>query len=99
MDKKSIRAMTEEEYQEYLMDSLSDAVRSFAHKITLLKALANAEQNIKPEDFDRAFEKELAKEWDKVKNKTKNELAVMGMLEMLASGMPIEEFFGESEEE
>ena len=65
----------------------------------MTKALANKQNGIDPEDFDKAFEKECSKEWEKVKDKSISELVLMGMLEMMASGMSIEEVFGESEEE
>lgn len=99
MDRKTFLAMTEEERMEKSMDDLSDAVRDFAHRLMMMKAMANTHNGINPEDFDKAFEKECTKEWDKVKDKSEHELAVMGMLEMMASGMTIEEVFGESEEE
>ena len=99
MDKKTLMAMTVEEQREYMLDALSDAVRDMAHRIMMLKALANAHNGINPEDFDKAFEKECSKEWEKVKGKNSHELAFMGMLEMMSDGMSIEEVFGESEEE
>ena len=99
MDRKAFLAMTEEERMEASMDALSDAVRDFAHRIMMLKALANTHDGISYEDFDKAFEKECSKEWDKVKDKSSSELALMGMLEMMASGMSLEEVFGERGEE
>ena len=99
MDKKTLMAMTEEEQREYILDALSDAVRDLAHRIMMLKAIANAHDDIKPEDFDKAFEKVCSKEWEKVKDKSSHELAFMGMLEMMSDGMSFEEVFGESEEE
>jgi hypothetical protein len=99
MDRAKFLAMTEEEQKEASMDALSDAVRDAAHRLMMLRALANTHNGIDPEDFDKAFEKECSKEWDKVKDKSSSELALMGMLEMMAGGMSIEEVFGESEEE
>lgn len=83
---------------QYALDSLSDAVRDLAHRIMMLKAMANTHNGINPEDFDKAFEKECTREWDKVKDKNSSELALMGMLEMLANGVDISDMF-ESEEE
>lgn len=99
MSIEMLRNMSEEERMQYALDSLSDAVKDLAHRIMMLKAMANTHNGINPEDFDKAFEKECSKEWDKVKDKTEHELAVMGMLEMMTHGMSIEEIFGESEEE
>ena len=98
MDREKWESMSEEERNMDKLNDLSDAVRETAHDLAMTKAMAHVGHGIEPEDFDRAFEREFAKEWDKVKDKTSPELALMGMLELLANGVDISDMF-ESEEE
>ena len=100
MDKKTLMAMSEEERMQYELDSLSDAVKDTAHRIMMLKAMANTHNGINPEDFDKAFKRECEREWEKLKDKTAPELALIGLLEMVVdNSASVEEIFVESEEE
>lgn len=88
------RNMSPEERSEELLNSTSDAVRDMAKKLAMLKAIAHVENGVAPEDFDKAWEREFRKAWDKVKNKTGQELAVMALLDMMAGGADIEKILG-----
>ena len=83
-----------EEQRAALFDDMSDAVRSMAKKLMMMKAMAKNEHDLAPEDFDKALERELKKEWDKVKDKDSHQLAIMGLLELAAGGVDIEEILG-----
>ena len=65
---------------------------------SMLKAISNKENGIEPEEFDKAFERELNKAWNKVKDKSSVELALIGMLEMATNGSAIEDIVWEVKE-
>lgn len=83
---EEIRAMTEEEMAEELLDRLSDAVKRAASDIALMKAVAKEECDVEPEEFDKALQRELRKEWNIVKDKTGEELALMAFAKMVLAG-------------
>lgn len=86
-DIERIRSMTPEEQYAEMLDTLSDMIRGFAKRIAMNKAIAYREHNVAPEDFDAALERELRKAWNKVKDKTAHELALMAFLELISNGM------------
>lgn len=90
--------LSEEERKAEMLDSISDAVRVEAHHLAMLKAISNKENGIEPEEFDKAFERELNKAWNKVKDKSSVELAFIGMLEMATNGFVIEDIVWEVKE-
>lgn len=87
------RDMTQEEYKEAILDLTSDAVRELARKVAMLKAVAHVDSDIDPADFDKVWEKELDKEWRRVKDKTSRELVAMAMLDMMSHGVDIGQMF------
>ena len=92
-EKIRIRNMSLEERKARLLDSISDAVREMAKKIAMMKAISYRENDIAPEDFDTVFNRELKKEWEKVKDKQSHELAAMALLELLSQGIDPEGLF------
>ena len=91
MNLEEFKKLDHEGQRAELFDNMSDAVRQMAKKLMMMKAIAKNENNLAPEDFDKALERELKKEWDKVKDKDSHQLAIMGLLEILADGADIEE--------
>lgn len=86
-ERNRIRNMSPEE-------RTADLVRSVARKLAMMKAMAHIDGGLDPEDFDRALDRELKKEWDKVKDKSGLELAVIGLLELATNGVDLTEIFG-----
>lgn len=88
---KRIESMSDEEKTQELLDGISDVVRTISGRLMMVKAIAYRENDIAPEDFDKALERELRKAWNKVKDKTSEELALMAFAELVANGAnPIE---------
>ena len=88
---EEFKAKSPEEKKADLLDSMSDAVSGCARKLMMMKAMAKSDLDLAPEDFDQALERELKKQWDKVKDKDSYQLAIMGLLDMMADGTDIEE--------
>lgn len=93
-ERERLRKMSEEERKRELLDSTSDAVRHEARHLAMLKAISYRENGIEPEEFDAALERELRKAWDRVKDKSSVELAIMGLFEMASNGADIGELIG-----
>ena len=90
IDIEKYENLSDEEKKEELLDSLSEFVREMAHRIAMAKAVAYLEQDIKPEDFDKAFEKEFKREWKKVEGKSKHEIAMIVVGEMMMKDMDVD---------
>lgn len=99
MDFGKFDGKTIEEIKADTLDKTSDTVRSMAFRMAMLKAISYRENDIAPEDFDMAWNREYAKEWEKLKDKDSQELAVIGLLDLLTSGASIDEVFGRGKEE
>ena len=95
LTREMIANMTEEERQDAMLDSLSSAVRDMARKLAMLKAIAKDENNITPEDFDKAWNREYSRSYSKLEGKSSAELALIGLAEMLAGGADIHELLGD----
>lgn len=95
ISEEKINSMTEEEMKEELLDSMSDAVKDMAKKVALLKAVAKETNDIEAEDFDKAFQRELEKNYSRLKGKSGMELAIIGMGMMMASGADISDILGD----
>lgn len=91
MNIEEFKKLDHEEQRAQLLYDMSDSVRHMAKKLMMMKAMAKNENDLAPEDFDKALERELKKEWDKVKDKNSHQLAIMGLLEIVADGADIEE--------
>ena len=87
--------MTDEEKAEGMLESLSETVRHQARQLAITKAIASAENNIKPDDFDKAFGKEYAKWCDKFVGKSGIELALIGIAEVISNGGDISDILGD----
>lgn len=88
-------AKTEEE----MVDKVSDSVKDIAHALVMLKKGITLQTGITEEMFDAAFEKELNKEWDKVKDLDMHKYIMMGIGEMLMDGVDPERIFGDNDGE
>lgn len=99
LTREELSAMSEEECKDALLESLSRAVISAAHKLAMLKAVAHVENGVAPEDFDKAFNEEYGREWLKVEDKNGVQLAAIAMMDMIADGADPAEIFGFMEEE
>jgi hypothetical protein len=86
MNLEEFKKLDHEEQRAQLFDKMSDAVRSMAEKLMMMKAIAKNEHDLAPEDFDKALERELKKEWDKVKDKDSHQLAIIGLLDIISDG-------------
>ena len=91
MNVEDFKKLDPEEQREQLLYDMSDSVRQMTKRLMMMKAIAKNEHNLAPEDFDKALERELKKEWDKVKDKDSHQLAIMGLLDMVSNGADIEE--------
>ena len=94
MNIEDFKKLDYEEQRAQLFDDMSDEVRHMAKSLMMMKAIAKNEHDLAPEDFDKALERELKMEWDKVKDKDSHQLAIMGLLELAAGGVDIEEILG-----
>lgn len=92
---EELKAMTSEERKDELLESTSDAVRHYASRLAMMKAILKEENGISPEDFDKALFREYEKEWDKFKDKNSAQLAMIGMLELLKNGADISDVIGD----
>ncbi len=91
MNVEDFQKLDYEEQGAQLFDEISDSVRQMAKRLMMMKAIAKNEHDLAPEDFDKALERELKKEWDKVKDKDSHQLAIMGLLDMISNGAAPEE--------
>lgn len=92
---EDIRKMTDEERKERMLESLSEVVRDMARKLAMLKAMAKEENDIAPEEFDKALNREYSRSYSKFEGKSSSELALIGLAEMLAGGADIHELLGD----
>ena len=97
IDRERIKNMTLEEKKQELLVSTSDMVKELARRLMMMKAIAIREADLAPEEYDRALARELGKAWEKFKDKTKEELAFMALLELLTEGEDVEEILGRKE--
>ena len=88
-------AKTEEE----MVDRVSDIVKDSAHTLAMLKKGVSLQTGITEELFDKAFEKEMNKEWDKVKDLDMHKYIMVGVGEMLMNGVEPERIFGDKDGE
>lgn len=95
MDFKAMMNMDPEEMKMHMLDSMSDAVRALCKHLALLKAVAYRQEAVSPEDFDKAFERTYSREWDEVKDKTMDQLALIMLLEMATKGEDVDALFEE----
>ena len=95
LTREMIANMTEEERQAEMLDSLSNTVRDMARKLAMLKAIAKEENDITPEEFDKVWNREYSRSYSKLEGKSSEELALIGLAEMLAGGADIQELLGD----
>ena len=86
--------MTVEEKMNFLNET-SDGVKNHAHSLAMIKAMACIATDLTPEEFDIALQKELNREWEKLKDKNEHQLAIIGLLDMLNDGADVERIFGD----
>lgn len=97
IDRERIKNMTPEEKKQELLVSTSDMVKELARRLMMMKAIAFREAGLAPEEYDRALARELDRAWEKFKDKTGEELALMALLELVAEGGDVEEILGSKE--
>lgn len=90
-DRERFMRMSSEERKADILRAMSDAVKEYARRIAMMKAIAYRNNDVAPKEFDAVFEKELSRAWDGVKDKEMHELAIMGLLEMATHGVDISE--------
>lgn len=84
---KRLRSMSCEEQKAELLDGISDNIRSHAKHIAMLKAISRQVNGIEPEDFDKALNRQLDKEWDKLKGKNQEQLAMIALGYLMEKGI------------
>ena len=95
IDRERLKRMTPEEKKQELLVSTSDMVKELAKKLMMMKAIAYREADLAPEEYDRALARELDRAWEKFKDKTGEELAMMALLELMAHGADVKEILGD----
>ena len=95
IDREILQRMTPEERKQELLVSTSDMVKELAKKLMMMKAIAYREADLAPEEYDRALARELDRAWEKFKDKTGEQLAVMALLELMSHGTDVEEILGD----
>ena len=96
--KKRTESMTQEERKDNLLQKTSESVRGEARHLAMLKAIALDECGIAPEDFDKAFEREYTNWSKRLVGKSGIELAIIGLAELAANGVDINDVFMEGDE-
>lgn len=94
MTEKLSKYMSPEDMMEFL-DQTSDGVKNHAHSLAMIKAMTCNATELTPEEFDMALEKELKKEWEKLKDKDAHQLAIIGLLDMAVDGIDPESILGD----
>lgn len=97
IDRERIKNMTPEERKQELLVSTSDMVKELARRLMMMKAIAFREASLAPEEYDRALARELDRAWEKFKDKTGEDLALMALLELVTEGEDVEEILGRKE--
>jgi len=97
IDRERIKNMTLEEKKQELLVSTSDMVKELARRLMMMKAIAFREADLAPEEYDRALARELDRAWEKFKDKTREDLALMALLELVTEGEDVEEILGSKE--
>ena len=95
LTREMITNMTEEEMQAEMLDSLSNAVRDYARKLAMMKAIAKDKNDIAPEEFDKVWNREYSRCYSKLEGKSSYELALIGLAELIANGSDIEDLLGD----
>ncbi len=95
IDRERLKRMTPEEKKQDLLVSTSDMVKELAKKLMMMKAIAYREADLAPEEYDRALARELDRAWEKFKDKTGEQLALMALLELMSHGTDVEEILGD----
>ena len=90
---KSVRSEAE------LLDQTSDAIRRHAHGIAMLKKAVTLQTEVTEKDFDEAVAREVAKEWDKVKDLDMDGYMLRVIGEMMMDGIDPERIFNDGEED
>lgn len=71
------------EDRDKLFDSTSDFVKHTAKRLMQVRRISELEFDVKTEDFDKAFERQCEKYWEKYKNASRVDMAIIGLSEML----------------
>lgn len=95
IDRERLKRMTPEEKKQELLVSTSDMVKELAKKLMMMKAIAYREADLAPEEYDRALARELDRAWEKFRDKTGEQLALMALLELMSHGTDVEEILGD----
>lgn len=88
---EEFKKLSKEEQKIEMLAGISDAVRDSVHKLMMMKAIAKHENDLSPENFDAALNRELKREWEKLKDKSEEEIAIIGLFDMAMDGAKIEE--------
>ena len=92
--KESLKVDAVKSVDEFL-DRTSDSVKAYAHAIAMTKKGVLLQSEITEEDFDIALEREIAKEWDKVKDLDMDGYMLRVIGELMIDGISLERIFGE----
>ena len=80
--------------EEEFLDRTSDSVKRYAHAIAMTKKGVLLQSEITEEDFDIALEREIAKEWEKVKDLDMDGYMLRVIGELMMEGVDPERLFG-----
>ena len=83
IDRKEFAELSVEEQKAEMLDNLSDLVRQMAHRLAMTKAIAVTEYEMKEEDFEAAWERVYKREWRELKNKSREEMAMIVLAERI----------------
>lgn len=86
------------ESKEEALDAASDAVRRMAHSVAMTKKSIVLADLVTAEDFDIAFNRQVSKEWNAIKDLDENGYMQRVLGDMMIEGLDLDAVFGKGED-